>query len=282
MKQELDPRYQAELAKVEKYCLDYEDPLIVSKYARYFREGYDAFGLEEAQIHALRDEIVSQTSFSAVETAELGWHLLQPGKYEYGSIAVLLLKEKKDEFDAEVFAWVQRWFDKGVENWAHSDMLCSQIMPVFLEKEIVCLQDFRAWIESSSRWTRRAVPVTLLALRKTVEPEILLEFIAPLMMDDARVVHQGLGWFLRELWKLHQDQVEEFLDRYKDRCSRLIIQYATEKMTPGEKERFRKNKPPKSPNHQPKQAAPLPKKNKHVPVMTPPRKKKLKPNRVDS
>jgi len=281
MKQELDPRYKEVLAKVEKYCLDHEDPLIVSKYARYFREGYDAFGLEEEQIHALRDEILAAYSFSALETAELGWYLLQPGKYEYASVAVLLLKEKKDEFDRDVFDWVQKWFDKGVDNWAHSDMLCSQITPVFLDKEIVRMEDFVPWRDSTSRWTRRAVPVTLLALRKTAEPEALLEFIEPMMLDDARVVHQGLGWFLRELWKLHHEQVEDFLGKYKDTCARLIIQYATEKMKEDKKERFRRTKAPKQAKPLPKKPVP-PKKTKHVPTMTPPKKKKFKPNRADS
>lgn len=304
MKQEIDPRFQQVLKRVESYCLDHENPDNVSRYAHYFREGYDAFGLTEEEVHALRDELVDTLDLSAEETAELGWHLFRSGKYEYGTIAILLLKEKKEQFTKEVFAWVKRWFDKGVENWAHSDMLCNIITPAFLEQEVVEIGDFDSWRDSESKWTRRAVPVTLLVLRKTAEPQELLDYLDPMMMDEARVVHQGLGWFLRELWKLHNEPVEEFLAKHKDSCARLIIQYATEKMKTETKESFRRtksHKPQPVHPHKPHQAAPRkpahekpvaqqygprkPPLNKHrlePKVTPPPKKKKLKPNKVDA
>jgi 3-methyladenine DNA glycosylase AlkD len=69
-----------------------------------------------------------------------------------------------------------------------------------------------------------------------------LKFIDSLMMDDERVVHQGLGWFLREAWKLDKKQTETFLEKWKNKSARLIFQYATEKMTKDEKLKFRKEK----------------------------------------
>jgi 3-methyladenine DNA glycosylase AlkD len=77
-----------------------------------------------------------------------------------------------------------------------------------------------------------------------MRPEIppLLEFLRPLMMDEERVVHQGAGWFLREAWKQDPKPVEAFLLEWKDRAPRLIFQYATEKMTPAARARFRRGK----------------------------------------
>jgi 3-methyladenine DNA glycosylase AlkD len=62
------------------------------------------------------------------------------------------------------------------------------------------------------------------------------------MLDQERVVQQGLGWFLREAWKRRPEVVEAFLLEWKDSAPRLIFQYATEKMTPENKARFRKAK----------------------------------------
>ena len=75
--------------------------------------------------------------------------------------------------------------------------------------------------------------VTLLKTRK--DYKTLLDFVEPLMQDPAREVHQGAGWFLRELWKLDPKLAERFLLRYKDTAPRLIFQYATEKMTAEQK-----------------------------------------------
>ena len=70
----------------------------------------------------------------------------------------------------------------------------------------------------------------------------LLEFIRPMMLDDERVVHQGLGWFLRESWKKQPKPAEAFLAEYKETAARLIFQYATEKMSAAARSRFRRAK----------------------------------------
>jgi len=68
-------------------------------------------------------------------------------------------------------------------------------------------------------------------MKKTrqVMPSIL--FVEKLMTDSEREVHQGMGWFLREAWKINSSEVEPFLEKWKDTAPRLIIQYACEKMT---------------------------------------------------
>jgi len=63
-----------------------------------------------------------------------------------------------------------------------------------------------------------------------------------MMMQPEKVVHQGLGWFLREAWKVYPQPVEAFLLQWKETSPRLIFQYATEKMTPEEKARFKRTK----------------------------------------
>lgn len=54
------------------------------------------------------------------------------------------------------------------------------------------------------------------ALKTDIPHAALLDFINPMMMDEEKVVHQGLGWFLREVWKKSPEQVESFLLKWKD------------------------------------------------------------------
>lgn len=89
---------------------------------------------------------------------------------------------------------------------------------------------------------RRAVPVTLIKMLKNGHPlPDLLVFIDPLMGDREKVVQQGLGWFLREAWKISPAPVEDFLLEWKEQCARLIIQYATEKMGKDQKAVYQRN-----------------------------------------
>jgi 3-methyladenine DNA glycosylase AlkD len=83
-------------------------------------------------------------------------------------------------------------------------------------------------------------------LKTDMEFEPLLEVMRPMMHDRERVVHQGLGWFLREAWKRQPELIEIFLMEFKNSSPRLIFQYATEKMTKEQKERFRAEKKKKT------------------------------------
>jgi len=96
---------------------------------------------------------------------------------------------------------------------------------------------------STSKWKRRAVPVTFVeAIKKGNDPKPILSVIEKLMEDDEEDVQKGLGTLLREIWKKQPEMAETFLLKWKDRCGRKIIQYATEKMDKESRTKFKKDK----------------------------------------
>jgi 3-methyladenine DNA glycosylase AlkD len=233
---------QSLAAEIRAFCSTHGDPKLVVKYSRYFREGYDAFGLSR-EVYEKRREVWLQKYERELGLAgflELGDCLIKTGKYEEASYAITFLVPFKKEWTKETFQHVGRWLEEGICNWAHSDVLCGEVLGPCFAQKIVAISALKEWRKSTSKWKRRAVPVTLLASAKMPEKiPSLLKFIRPMMLDEERVVHQGLGWFLREAWKINPRAVEPFLMEWKDRSARLIFQYATEKMTPKQKMRFR-------------------------------------------
>jgi 3-methyladenine DNA glycosylase AlkD len=235
--------YKAIIRRAEDFLAARANPQNVMKYSRYFKEGYNAWGNSVEDIAEIASLIESEYSLKEPsQLIELGSLLFQHPKYEMGSLAIQLLERRLKKCGKKEFEGLRNWFDFGVNNWAHADHLCSRLLPRFLLKDIVALQDFAGWLKSGSRWSRRAVPVALIKLKKKYEIRELLEFTEELMIDPERVVHQGMGWFLRELWKIHPHDVEDFLYRYRNTAARLIIQYATEKLSKEERLRFRKDK----------------------------------------
>jgi 3-methyladenine DNA glycosylase AlkD len=219
------------------------NPERVQKYARYFKDGYDAYGVTEDDLKAFLEQSMEKyTHWTLHQVIACGDLLFTEKKYEAGSLAIMWVLKRKKQFNASMLPGIRNWLDSGVTNWAHTDFICSKITPVLLEKKHVTIADFSDWRSAASRWTRRAVPVTLLCLRKTADPNELLASIGPMMGDGERVVHQGLGWFLRDLWKIHPIPVEDFLFRFRDTAARLIFQYATEKMDKAARERFRRTR----------------------------------------
>jgi len=230
--------------EIRAYCIKHKNAALVERYSRYFKEGYDAYGLTEELLHTKVKEILdAYCSIGIKGFLNTGDLLISTGKYEEASFAILFAENFKDKFTKSTLEHFGKWLDK-VQNWAHCDIMCARLISRFFLKGISELADISKWRNSPHKFRRRAVPVSLIPLvkRETTDHQSYLEFIDPLMNDDERVVHQGLGWFLRETWKQNPVPVEEFLSKHKNTAYRLIIQYATEKMTAAQKQRFRKNK----------------------------------------
>ncbi len=229
--------------EIRNYCRANANEAVVKKYSRYFKEGYDAYGLSREQLEGKVASLLSDKSVNMKLVLSASRLLVKSGKYEETSFAILLLKGFSEQFTAETFEEIGKWFEIGITNWGHTDVICGLLISQFFERNIISLDTLSDWRTATNKYQRRAVLVAMIELlNSTRDYAPLFAFIEPLMLDSERVVHQGLGWFLREAWKLKRKQTEAFLLKWKDEAPRLIFQYATEKMTAKEKERFRKDK----------------------------------------
>jgi 3-methyladenine DNA glycosylase AlkD len=231
-------------SEIIAFCRANADEALVKKYSRYFKEGgYDAYGVSYPILQEKVKEILARPGIN-LEFVLHTSRLLIPGvKYEEPSFALMMVKALKKQYTPATFIEIGHWFDIGIRNWAHTDALCSEIMSVFLMKMQIDYRDLETWRKGENKFQRRAVPVSLIKLMKeTKKVEGYISFVEPLMMDPEREVHQGMGWFLREAWKIEPAPVEELLLKYKETAPRLIFQYATEKMKAADKERFRRTK----------------------------------------
>lgn len=228
---------------IRSFCIANADEAIVLKYARYFKEGYDAYGLTRELIEGKVKEILKDETVNLHLVYKTGRLLLKTGKLEETSFAIRLLLGFSKEFDKTIIPELENWFEIGISNWAHTDAICGYIFRELFKKNKIIYKDLSSWRYSPYKYQRRAVPVAMIEiLRAKDDFSGLLKFLDPMMLDNERVVHQGLGWFLREAWKKYPEPVEEFLMKWKDSAARLIFQYATEKMSKEYRVKFRRVK----------------------------------------
>lgn len=232
---------------IRRFCADRENPELAAKWARYFTEGYEAWGVDmkSPEWTAKKEEWGKKADALGIAALiDIGVRLFREGRYEEGGVAILLLARQKEKMSAGDVGCLERWFEAGIKNWAHTDVLCSEVLSPLLMTGKVDVAVLEPWLRSPRKYQRRAVPVAMLGLLKRegqkVEP--LLEIVRPLMADDDRFVGQGVGWLLREAWKKVPKPVEAFLKEWKDTAPRVIIQYATEKMPPEAKAKYKRGK----------------------------------------
>jgi 3-methyladenine DNA glycosylase AlkD len=220
-----------------------EDNII--KYSRYFRGGFHGYGVANMSQQQKAKELVKSKQLDLKKILEAAPYLIETNLYEESAIILLITKEFWKEYTKESFDIIAGWYSFGINNWAHADMMGMYILPLFVKREIIKMEDFKPWLSSQFKFQRRCVPVTFIKHFKANREEnftTYFKFLEPLMTDPEREVHQGMGWFLREAWKIQPETTEKFLMKWKNTCPRLIIQYATEKMDKSYKERFRKEK----------------------------------------
>ncbi len=232
------------VAAIRAYCQKHAQPDKADKWARYFSEGYDSWGLLDKG-HPI---FTTQQEAWAAEYAglgldgfiEAGCELFKSGKYEEGALAIRFVKQLGDGIGPAQLKAMEGWFDGGVRNWAHVDVMCMEILSPLLETGKLKPDNLSTWRSSPHRFQRRAAVVSMLALLKAKGgPKKALAFIEPMMEETEKVVHQGLGWVIKEVWKIEPGLAEEFLTKWKDRSARLVISTACEKMTAEKKVEFR-------------------------------------------
>jgi 3-methyladenine DNA glycosylase AlkD len=233
------------LKEIQDFCKQNSNPETIEKYSRYFKEGFDGYGIDQKVFENQRDIWIEQwkNEMTIDDYLELGDAIFKQGKFEEKSFAIVFVKSRRDQYTKETFHRIGNWFDYGIDNWATTDVLCMIVLSSFLIDKVIDFNDLKSWNTSASEWKRRAVPVTLIELIKEgLKPEEALPVIEPLMHDQSEYVQKGIGTLLRGLWKKYPEKIEDFLLQWKDTCGRLIIQYATEKMDKDYRKKFRKVK----------------------------------------
>lgn len=239
--------FEEKIKEIREFCELNSDLKIIEKYSKYFKEGFDGFGIDSKVLKKQIEHWVTKwkDEMSLSDYLDLSDELIQNGRFEEKDLAIHFVKSKKAEYTEETFNRIGKWFESGISNWASTDVLCMLVLPHFFIENIIGFDRLREWNDSKSEWQRRAVPVLFVELSKLkvdFKNDIALSVIEPLMMDESEYVQKGLGTLLRELWKKEPKEIEKFLYEWKDRCGRVIIRYATEKMDKESKAKFKKAK----------------------------------------
>lgn len=229
--------------EIRSYCTENADAERVVKSQRYFKEEFVGYGLTSPQIYAKVKELLKSSELDLSTILAATPILMESGKYEEITFALLLFDGLWKQFTPETFQIIGQWFTFSINNWAHADTLGMFTLPRFLDKKIVEMKEFGPWLDSPFKFQRRCVPVTLIKyIKKTKQVLPSIVFVEKLMLDPDREVHQGVGWFLREAWKISPVEVESFLEKWKNIAPRLIFQYACEKMTAENKLHYKRSK----------------------------------------
>jgi len=159
--------------------------------------------------------------------------LLKAGSWEEGAIALDLVARRKRDFREADFYIFERWLRVYVNNWAHTDSIAPHIFGELVEMYPRVADKILKWTTSDNRWMRRASAVTyVLHARHRKFHEAVYKTADALLGDEDDMVRKGVGWMLKCTSQADERGVVEYLLRNRDKTSRLVLRYATEKVCP--------------------------------------------------
>lgn len=154
------------------------------------------------------------------------------------SLPLIYYRWKSSTLTPAHFRAFKSWMER-IENWAHADQLC-QLFSILYERYPKLVEPtLRQWNRSKNPWKRRASVVSTIyyASKKRTPPsrQTVLSLVKPLLRDSDPYVQKGVGWQLREAYKLWPSETLKLLESRVLELPAITFSYATEKLPSKEK-----------------------------------------------
>lgn len=210
-----------------------------------YRKNTFSFFKEPIKCYGVRNPVarkIAKKYFAKIEDknkkeiCSLCEELLRSDFNEEATIAFEWIYNLRKQFEAKDFAVFESWIKKYVNNWAKCDDFCTHSVGEIILQYPEYLEDLKTWAKSKNRWVRRASAVTLiLPARKGKFIKEAFEIADILFYDKDDLVQKGYGWLLKEVTKLHEKEVLEYVIKHKIDMPRTALRYAIEKMSKDKK-----------------------------------------------
>jgi 3-methyladenine DNA glycosylase AlkD len=162
--------------------------------------------------------------------------LWKSGRWQEWALACYVYRRFARTCGTAEWKLFERWLNRYVDTWGACDALASWLLAACIENQPELSAALPAWTASRDRWKRRAAAVALVYEAKRGRSTERIFEVAGLLIHDADdMVRKGVGWLLKETYPKKPREVVRFLRAHPD-APRLVVRYAAEKMTAGDRQ----------------------------------------------
>jgi 3-methyladenine DNA glycosylase AlkD len=168
---------------------------------RFFKDPIDAYCTYTLHVRNLAKQHGAEFAlWPDKDRTALTRALWASGKYEEGSVAILLYARMRRKCTHREWKLFEKWLKKNIQNWAHCDTLCAEVLGPMLIVRPEWIVDMNEWAAAGEKYQRRAALVApLKGLRKGLFRQEAEALKARLTGDPAEIVRKGIIWLRREL-----------------------------------------------------------------------------------
>ncbi|MGV0979016.1 DNA alkylation repair protein [Empedobacter falsenii] len=204
-----------------------------------YSEGDIFLGISVPNQRLIAKEFYQQVSLNDIE------NLLNSDIHEYRLTALLMLvlkyEKSKDELVRKEIIDFYLAQTSQINNWDLVDTSCYKILGhyCFHQKREELLFELA---DSEDLWEKRIAIVSTMYFIKQKSFSIIPEIVLKNLNHSHDLMHKANGWMLREMGKMNEEKLIEFLDEYTLQMPRTTLRYALEKIDPILKDYYMKLK----------------------------------------
>ena len=213
---------------------------------RFFKTGKGEYGEGDIflGISVPNQRLIAKEFYQQVSLNDIK-NLLNSNIHEYRLTALLMLVSKyeksKDELVRKEIIDFYLAQTSQINNWYFVDTSCYKILGhyCFHQKREELLFELA---NSEDLWEKRIAIVSTMYFIKQKSFSIVPEIVLKNLNHSHDLMHKANGWMLREMGKMDEEKLIEFLDEYTLQMPRTTLRYALEKIDPILKDYYMKLK----------------------------------------
>lgn len=213
---------------------------------RFFKTGKGEYGEGDIflGISVPNQRLIAKEFYQQVSLNDIK-NLLNSNIHEYRLTALLMLVSKyeksKDELVRKEIIDFYLAQTSQINNWDLVDTSCYKILGHY------CFHQNREELlfelaDSEDLWEKRIAIVSTMYFIKQKSFSIVPEIVLKNLNHSHDLMHKANGWMLREMGKMDEEKLIEFLDEYTLQMPRTTLRYALEKIDPILKDYYMKLK----------------------------------------
>ena len=213
---------------------------------RFFKTGKGEYGEGDIflGISVPNQRLIAKEFYQQVSLNDIK-NLLNSNIHEYRLTALLMLVSKyeksKDELVRKEIIDFYLAQTSQINNWDLVDTSCYKILGHY------CFHQNREELlfelaDSDDLWEKRIATVSTMYFIKQKSFSIVPEIVLKNLNHSHDLMHKANGWMLREMGKMDEEKLIEFLDEYTLQMPRTTLRYALEKIDPILKDYYMKLK----------------------------------------
>jgi len=206
------------------------NPEHAKRVTQYFREPITAHGLRAPKEKEIARKYYNRIKKDLPTALLVTQELMESRVLEEASVGIRILRRMTRHLTPAHFDTVDPWVDL-LTNWANTDGLCAWIIADIVKKDPSLTYRLLEWTTSENRWRRRAAAVSLVPIARRGDMlDQVFQIADRLMADSDDMVRKGVGWLLKEASKEHPQEIRDYLLKWREEASALVLRYASEKL----------------------------------------------------